>query len=94
MFDLKQYTMNLLAANRKSTDGVSVKITERTLGNNQDYEDMVAEKFDWPSVDGPSPVVYPKDQTPNEVIALQPQRIRLFRVEFDEAQVVPEQFLQ
>jgi len=61
----------------------SVHIEERTLTNNQAYDEMLKERFTWSTTEGPSPVVYPEDQTPNEVIALQPQRIRVFRVKFN-----------
>jgi hypothetical protein len=68
-----------------------VSITERTLTNNQDYDEMMKEKFAWKTVDGPSPVVYPADATPNQVVALQPQRIRVFSVTYNQS---PELFLQ
>jgi len=45
---------------------------------------MVAAKFSWPTApEEMSQVVYPKDPEVDAVIALQPQRIRLFRVEYD-----------
>lgn len=68
-FDIKSYAENIWSAN-SSSPVPNIKITERTLGNNQDYDEMVKNKFDWPNVDGPSTVTYPKDQTPGEVIAL------------------------
>ena len=43
---------------------------------------MAQKKFQWPTESGASTVTYPADLTPNEVVALQPQRIRVFRVEF------------
>lgn len=68
MFDLKQYVMNVYSAN--NGDEADIKITERTLSNNQDYEEMAKKKFQWPTESGAGSVTYPKDQTPNEVVAL------------------------
>lgn len=92
-FDLKSYAMNLYkASNHMATtssnddmiNSVSVKITERSLSNNQNYDDMVAAKFAWPTApEEVSKVIYPEDPEEGAVIALQPQRIRLFRVEYD-----------
>ena len=39
---------------------------------------MAKKKFAWPTVDGPSKTTYPADQKANSIIALQPQRIRMF----------------
>lgn len=57
---------------------------------------MAKKKFKWPTESGDGKVTYPADKEPNAVVALQPQRIRLFRVRF--APLVPtppgEEFLQ
>ena len=57
-------------------------IRERTLTNNQDYEEMAKKKFAWQTVDGPSKTTYPADEKVNSVIAMQPQRIRMYAVHF------------
>ena len=95
MFDLKQFALDLYSANNDASE-VSVQIKERTLGNNADYDQMVKEKFNWPTESGPSPVVYPEDQEPNAIVALQPQRIRLFRLSYASyfAEETAEVFLQ
>jgi len=81
MFDLKTYAQDLWSFNNGASP-VDMKIVERNLSNNQDYAEMADKKFAWPTESGPSPVEYPADQEPNAVIALQPQRIRLFRVDY------------
>ena len=82
-FDLGTYATNLFAANSDAgMEAVGVTITERGLSNNQDYDDMVKSKHVWKTVDGPSKVTYPADEKPNSIVALQPQRIRLFRVQY------------
>ena len=43
---------------------------------------MAKKKFAWPTVDGPSKTTYPADEKVNSVIAMQPQRIRMFAVHF------------
>ena len=58
---------------------------------------MRKEKFNWPTAAGPSAVVAPKDQEVDAVVALQPQRIRLYSVEFHAGPPAPpasETFLQ
>ena len=42
--------------------------------------DVIKNKIQWPTESGPSPVVEPVDKEEDAVIALQPQRIRLFEV--------------
>ena len=59
MFDLKQYVQNVYSAN--NSGDADVKITERSLTDNQDYEQMAKNKFMWPTEDGPSSVTYPAD---------------------------------
>ena len=61
---------------------MSVHIRERTLTNNQDYEQMIENKFAWPTVSGPSKTTYPADEKIDSIVALQPQRIRLYAVHF------------
>ena len=61
---------------------LSVQIIERSLTNNQDYSEMLENKFKWKSADGEEPRLaqpYPEDPS-KTVIALQPQRIRVFKV--------------
>jgi len=82
MFDLRTYAMNLYSANNAGSSDIDIKVTERNLSNNQDYSDMIAAKFEWKTRDGPSSVVYPADQEADAVVALQPQRIRVFRVQY------------
>lgn len=55
---------------------------------------MAKNKFAWPTESGPSPVVYPADQVADAVVALQPQRIRLFRLSYYSAWASQEYFLQ
>ena len=68
MFDLKQYAMSVFAANNGAE--VDVKITERTLSDNQDYATMAKNKFKWPTESGAGSVTYPADQKANEIVAL------------------------
>lgn len=82
MFDLKTYTMDLWSSNNSGSTAVDIQIVERSLSDSMDYAEMVQQKFEWPTASGPSPVAYPADQEPNAIVALQPQRIRLFRVSY------------
>ena len=80
-FDLQTYAKELYSHSNDGQKPSAVKIVERTLGNNQDYEEMEKAKFPWKSTDAASSVIWPVD---NETgVALQPQRIRLFLVEYD-----------
>lgn len=66
-----------------ANDGASpagVTLTERTLGNNQDFTEWQSERFHWSSEPTPDGASWPEDK--DDSIALQPQRIRLFRVAF------------
>jgi hypothetical protein len=45
---------------------------------------MEKNKFAWPTVSGPSATTYPADQKVNAIVALQPQRIRLYAVDFND----------
>lgn len=89
MFNIRKYAEDLFKANNPEPTapgpkpGLDVKITERTLTNNQDYDEMIKNKFNWNTVTGPSPVTFPKDQDKDAVVALQPQRIRVFSVEYN-----------
>ena len=72
MFDIKTYLLNLYALNNNGSSDVEVTVTERSLSNNQNYEDMIAAKTAWKTTEDPSPIVYPADQEPNAIVALQP----------------------
>lgn len=85
-FDLRSYAHNLWRhANHDNEQAIlnDIHIDERTLGNSDDYRRMHHEKHQWKTetVTPPEPF-YPSDR-PQNVVALQPQRIRLFRIQFD-----------
>ena len=88
-FDLDAYAEELYSRANRGTKPGSVTIVERTLSNNQAMADMLVEKFHWKTVDPASKVTYPDDTS--DGYALQPQRIRLFRVFYDTQQ--PSTFL-
>ena len=46
---------------------------------------MAKKKFAWPTTTGPSKTTYPADEKVDSVVALQPQRIRMYAVHFSEA---------
>lgn len=94
MFNLEQYCLDLYAAANPQQSNASVHIRERSLTNNQDYEDMVKNKFAWPTVDGPSKTTYPADEKVNSIIAMQPQRIRMFAVNFGHYDEAAQLFLE
>ncbi len=71
MFNLKSYAEDLFTFGNGDIV-FDMKITERSLSNNQDYSEMAAKKFAWPTESGPSPVQYPADQEPDSIVALQP----------------------
>ena len=89
MFNIRKYAEDIFKANNPEPTAtgpkpdLNIKIIERNLTNNQDYDEMIENKFNWNTVTGPSPVTYPKDQEKNAVVALQPQRIRVFSVEYN-----------
>jgi len=83
MFDLEKYCLDLYAAQNPKSPKTTVHIRERTLTNNQDYEEMAKKKFAWPTTDGPSKTAYPADKKVDSIVALQPQRIRLYAVHYD-----------
>ena len=86
MFDLRTYAENLFSSNNGASKNVDVKITERNLSNNQDYDEMLSAKYRWKTTEGTTSVKYPVDQVANAIVALQPQRIRVFRIEYTEPQ--------
>ena len=62
MFDLNKYVTDLyMNVNGVGADEFDFRITERALSNNQDYAEMAARKFAWPTESGPSPTTYPAD---------------------------------
>ena len=91
-FDLQGYAQNLYAKVNGGASAKGIEITERTLSNNQDMVEWQKEKFHWKAEGGDSPVKYPADKA-NGVVAMQPQRIRLFRVKYD-VEETPQSFLQ
>ena len=91
-FHLEDYCYALYARANGGAQAQSVVITERTLSNNQSMANMLVEKFHWKTEDPASPVTYPDDTS--DGYAMQPQRIRLFRVFFNSEQQHPELFLQ
>jgi len=75
-FSISEYCMALM---RQANQGIDVDVSkltieERSLSNNQPYDEVVAKKFAWPTTESVSPVVYPEDSS--NVVKLQPQRIR------------------
>ena len=95
-FDLQAYALSLFSSANAGAKPASVTITERTLSNNQDMKTMLDNKFKWKSADSEnSRLARPYPEDPSETtVALQPQRIRLFRVQYtaasDEAQILTE----
>ena len=90
MFDLLSYARNLFKQANPSVaeSDFSVSVRERTLSNSMDYSKWAEQKIHWNTVedsaknDDQKEVVYPEDREKDAVIALQPQRIRLFQVDF------------
>ena len=89
-FQLEAYAEELYSRANDGAKPASVTITERTLSNNQAMADMLVEKIHWKTTDPASQVTYPDDTS--DGYALQPQRIRLFRVIYNANQ--PTTFLQ
>ena len=86
MFDVNAYAEALYKSANSGAAPASMEITERTLSNNQDFAEMQANKFKWTSADPSEPRLaqaYPEDS--DSSIALQPQRIRVFRVVYTPA---------
>ena len=86
-FDLQEYAMALYSSANGGAAPASVSIVERTLSNNQDMATMKANKFKWTSEDGENPhLAQPYPEDPSETtVALQPQRIRVFKVTYTHA---------
>lgn len=84
-FDLMAYAKSLYSSANGGASFESATITERTLSNNQDMKTMLDNKFKWKSADAPNAKMaqpYPVDPSAT-VVALQPQRIRLFRISYN-----------
>ena len=77
-FRLHDYAKQFYSQANQGTAPTSITITERTLSNNQNMTKWQKEKFHWKTSDPDSPLQYPEDL--DDAVALQPQRIRLFRV--------------
>ena len=58
-----------------------IQITETSISGNQPYQTMTMNKIQWKGIDDGiiNPPVLPQDQSP-DVIALEPQRIRVFKI--------------
>ena len=82
-FNVHEFARNLYSETNSSQTPNAMLLTERTLGNNQDWNDWKEEKLAWDSEDTHEAVTYPADD--GERVALQPQRIRLFRVIYNDA---------
>lgn len=86
-FSVYSYALNLWAEmNPASAILNEVRIEERTLGNSEDMATMKSQKIKWQTetpIFGDEPVepYYPSDK-PNYSVAMQPQRIRLFRISY------------
>ena len=89
-FRLHDYAREFYSRANQGGLPTSITITERTLSNNQNMKEWQKEKFHWRTEDPDSKVIYPDDR--DDAIALQPQRIRLFRVIYGSEQ--PITFLQ
>ena len=83
-FDLEGYALALYKqANDIEPTGngdTRVELTERTLSNSMDYDEM--KKTQWKTVTGDSDQARPLDLIDEGKVALEPQRIRLFRAEY------------
>lgn len=83
-FDVEAYATSLYKSANGGVAPATLTITERTLSNNQDMKTMLDNKFKWKSADTSNARMaqpYPVDPSATTV-ALQPQRIRLFRVQY------------
>ena len=83
-FNLEAYVSDLFALSNDGTKPTDIKLTERTLGNNQDFAEWSKQKYQWTSDPVGNSAVWPEDKDGS--VALQPQRIRLYRVAFNSAQ--------
>ena len=75
--------MGLYASANGGALPTDLTYTERTLSNNQDFAEMKKTRYHWMSDSVGGGPEWPQDQ--EESVALQPQRIRLFRVAFNSA---------
>ena len=90
-FSMEQYATELYQRANQGASPDSYVIVERSLSNNQSMADVLVHKHHWQTVDPASKVTYPEDT--DDGYALQPQRIRLFRVTYN-SQEQPTTFLQ
>lgn len=96
MFDIGSYASSLYASANGGAAPADMVIEERNLSNNMNYSEMLERKFQWLSEDGPNPYLaqpYPTDES-DTVVAMQPQRIRLFKVNYTAASAEPELIMQ
>ena len=87
MFDLLSYAQGLFKQANPSVaeSDFSISVRERTLSNSMDYSKWADQKIHWKTVEDSTKngeISYPEDREKDAVIALQPQRIRLFQVDF------------
>lgn len=82
-FNVKQYASDMYAAANNGTEATSVTVTERTLINNQDYDEWLTQKYTWKTEDDTGDASWPEDS--GDDMVLQPQRIRLYRVIYNAA---------
>jgi len=80
-FNLEAYVGKLYALSNGGAKPTSVTLTERTLGNNQDFSEWQKLKYQWKSESESNGADWPEDK--EDEVALQPQRIRLYRVTFN-----------
>jgi len=72
-FDLNSYATALFKSANGGAVPATMIITERTLGNNQDFKEMRDNKFKWKSVDGVNPrLAQPFPEDTETSVALQP----------------------
>lgn len=83
-FKIKDYAANLYSSQNGNRSTLSyINVVETSLTANQPYSEMLAHKVKWYGADDANVTepAWPKDRADFEV-ALQPQRIRVFDVEF------------
>jgi len=83
-FKIKDYAANLYNTQNGNRSTLSyINVYETSLTANQPYTDMLANKIKWYGADDANVTepAWPRDRADFEV-ALQPQRIRVFDVEF------------
>jgi len=79
-FDLLAYAKALYIQANKGASPAEVTFTERTLGNNMDYETMT--HYKWRVRQGHELAGYEKPADADGKVALEPQRIRLFSISY------------